>query len=219
MDGTFEERLAAVERALTDGDHDCTALAERAATADRVAQLEADVEELTDRVAELEAAIQALRGYVGNVRSVNGDVEARAEAALSKAETARRLAEETGTSGGEAATPQEAGSTATTPGPDHRGGEDRCDRCNAPLYPREDAAGTEGDTTVNRRSDQPRAWDGDDTGKVITDDESRLEALGGTDVDASGERAAGFRTGETDGGQEGAGDSDSGLLGLIRDAV
>jgi hypothetical protein len=38
------------------------------------------------RVAELEAATQALRGYVGNVRSVNERVEERADAALARAE-------------------------------------------------------------------------------------------------------------------------------------
>lgn len=92
MDETFEERLAAVERALTDGDHDCSSLAEGAATAERVTALEAEMEELTDRVAELEASTQALRGYVGNVRSVNEEVEQRADTALEKAETAHRIA-------------------------------------------------------------------------------------------------------------------------------
>lgn len=45
----------------------------------RVADLEATVE-------ELEAGVQAVRGYAGNVRAVNRDVERRASAALAKAE-------------------------------------------------------------------------------------------------------------------------------------
>lgn len=78
----LRERVEAVERALTDGDGDLSALAEGAATAERVAELEATVEDLRDDVAELDAATQALRGYVGSVRSVNEDVERRAEAAV-----------------------------------------------------------------------------------------------------------------------------------------
>jgi hypothetical protein len=135
MDGTLEERLAAVERVVTDGDHDCAALAEGAATADRVAELESDIEELTDRVAELEAATQALRGYVGNVRSVNDEVEQRADTALETARAARRAVEGTG--------PQEdsgdpAGADTDDPGPtdgtrrsDSPGGY--CDNCDRPL--------------------------------------------------------------------------------------
>lgn len=118
MDETFEDRLAAVERALTDGDHDCSALTEGAATADRVTDLEADIEELTDRVAELEAATQALRGYVGNVRSVNDEVEQRADKALAKAETAHQIAT--------------AGDTPDT-STDQNTRVQRCERCDRPV--------------------------------------------------------------------------------------
>jgi len=83
----LEERVAAVERALTDGEGDLTALAEGAATADRVRQLESTVEDLEEDVAEVEAATQALRGYVGNVRSVNESVEEQADAALAAVES------------------------------------------------------------------------------------------------------------------------------------
>ena len=88
MDDPLDERLAAVERALTDGDHDLTDLAAASETTARLDALEDELETLDDRVAELEAATQALRGYVGNVRSVNEDVEQRAALALDKAETA-----------------------------------------------------------------------------------------------------------------------------------
>lgn len=88
MDETLEERLAAVERALTDGDHDLTELTAAGETAQRLDDLAADVAELDERIAELEAATQALRGYVGNVRAVNEEVEQRADLALETAEAA-----------------------------------------------------------------------------------------------------------------------------------
>jgi len=83
----LEKRIAALERAITEDEGERVALADGAATAERVEALEARLDDLTDRVAELEAATQALRGYVGNVRSVNREVEQRADAALAKAES------------------------------------------------------------------------------------------------------------------------------------
>jgi hypothetical protein len=92
MDGTIEDRLAAVERALTDDDHDLSALAADGETADRLQTVEDDLETLRDTVAELEAATQALRGYVGNVRAVNEEVRERADLALETAERAEEAA-------------------------------------------------------------------------------------------------------------------------------
>ena len=86
MDDALRERVEALERAVTDGEHDLSAVADEAAALDRLETLESDVADLADRIEELEAATQALRGYVGNVRSVNRDVERRADAALAKAE-------------------------------------------------------------------------------------------------------------------------------------
>lgn len=83
----LETRIEALERAVTEGDHDLSELAAEGETRDRLAAAEADLGDLADRVAELEAATQALRGYVGNVRAVNRDVEKRADAALAKAES------------------------------------------------------------------------------------------------------------------------------------
>jgi TolA-binding protein len=145
MDGTTEERLAAVERALTGGDHDLEALAEGAATADRVADLESEVEELTDRIAELEAATQALRGYVGNVRSVNEEVEQRADRALEAAREARRAVGDPEQSGrdvtGEAPATGHRGPGVddATPAADARGGY--CEHCDRPI---EEASGEAG---------------------------------------------------------------------------
>ena len=79
---SLTERVSAVERAVTDG---AATLPEASTVADiesTVSSLEAQLADLEDRTAELEAATQALRGYVGNVRSVNTDVEQRADAAL-----------------------------------------------------------------------------------------------------------------------------------------
>lgn len=83
----IERRLAAVERALTDGHDpdDLAALRDGAALADRVEDLEAATAELERRADDLDAAVQALRGYVGNVRHVNRRVERRADAALAAA--------------------------------------------------------------------------------------------------------------------------------------
>ena len=82
----LEARIEALERAVTDGDHDLSELATAGETGERLATVETELEALADRVAELEAATQALRGYVGNVRSVNEDVEQRADAALAATE-------------------------------------------------------------------------------------------------------------------------------------
>lgn len=83
---TIQRRLSAVERAV-DGDAPAPERADedRESLAARIETLEADV-------AELEAGLQAVRGYVGNVRSVNEDVERRADAALAKAESAETAA-------------------------------------------------------------------------------------------------------------------------------
>ena len=86
-DAALESRLAAVERALTDGETDVDGLPDAAALAARVDELESTVERLDDRVAELEAATRALRGYVGGVRAVNESVERRTDAALAAVES------------------------------------------------------------------------------------------------------------------------------------
>jgi len=86
MSENLADRLDAVERALTDGDADLTDVRERAALSGDVDRLETRVEELEAQVEELDAALEAVRGYAGNVRAVNREVERRASAALAKAE-------------------------------------------------------------------------------------------------------------------------------------
>lgn len=87
---TLAERLQTVERAVSDGETDLPNAATLGKVESRVEALEERLEEIDDRTVELEAATQALRGYVGNVRSVNEDVEQRADAALAATDRLER---------------------------------------------------------------------------------------------------------------------------------
>lgn len=81
-DPDLDERLRAVERALTDEDVAPADLSDAAAREQRLDRLETTVEDLEGRLAEAEAGVEAVRGYVGSVRAVNREVERRADAAL-----------------------------------------------------------------------------------------------------------------------------------------
>lgn len=87
---TLAERVRTVERAVTDGDHTFPAVDNIAELTERIDALEQQIAELDDRATELEGATQALRGYVGNVRSVNERVEQRADTALAATERLER---------------------------------------------------------------------------------------------------------------------------------
>lgn len=86
MSDDVEERLDAVERALTGSDADLPSLAADARVADRVDAAEERLDAVDERIEELDAAIQAVQGYVGNVESVNEAVERRANAAVAGVE-------------------------------------------------------------------------------------------------------------------------------------
>jgi hypothetical protein len=126
MDDTLERRIEALERAVTDDEHDLSALATAGETAERLDALDSRLESIEDRVAELEAATQAVRGYVGNVRSVNRDIEQRADAALARVESLEAAVADESDSSATATSPtssadhrEEAdagGATASTPG-------------------------------------------------------------------------------------------------------
>lgn len=75
----LHERIDTLERTLT-GSSESDDLPERLAA-------------LETQVAELEAAVQALRGYVGNVRHVNSEVERRVDTALAAVENEEKSAE------------------------------------------------------------------------------------------------------------------------------
>lgn len=85
------DRLAAVERRLTDADPDEGGLADVAAVEGRLSELEARADDLDARLGEVESGLQALRGYVGGVDAVDEAVERRADAALAKAEELEAL--------------------------------------------------------------------------------------------------------------------------------
>ena len=87
---TLAERVRTVERAVTDGDQTFPAVDDIAELTERIDALERELEELDERTADLEGATQALRGYVGNVRSVNERVEQRADTALAATERLER---------------------------------------------------------------------------------------------------------------------------------
>lgn len=194
MDATLEDRLAALERAVTDTDHDCSALAEGAATADRVSDIEAELGELADRVAELEAATQALRGYVGNVRSVNADVEQRADLALSKAQAAHRVidqhcSDETGSNLDSAIEQNEQDdSTLHSPAP-HEGqrptgtgpAQPRCRHCERPLD--DEQRGPSLGDSGREASESSSAGSPLDTLREPTDARNELRAEASTETD------------------------------------
>ena len=87
-DDRLEERLCAVERALTGTDDTVADLDDEASASAEREELSSRLDDLEARVEELEAATQALRGYVGSIRSVNQAVERRADLALAKASEA-----------------------------------------------------------------------------------------------------------------------------------
>lgn len=78
----FEQRLAAVERVVVDGDTAIDDLDEVATLADDVDRLESRIDAHDRRVADLEGKLDALDGFAGNVASVNDAVERQADAAV-----------------------------------------------------------------------------------------------------------------------------------------
>lgn len=122
----------------------------------RVADLEATVE-------ELEAGVQAVRGYAGNVRAVNRDVERRASAALAKAEA---LETAVGSASGDTAgRPHESGTTPSH----HEGDLSREPTVIADSGPdTADATGSDADDTADATgSDDDRNSDGTDTDQFV----------------------------------------------------
>jgi uncharacterized coiled-coil protein SlyX len=77
----LEARVAAVERALADGDATVAALSDAADVHDRLDDVEARLDALAERADALEATVQSLHGYVGELEHVNERVERRADAA------------------------------------------------------------------------------------------------------------------------------------------
>lgn len=86
MTDDLTRRLAAVERAVTDGETDLSGVADAADVTARLDAVEGRLDAIETRLDDLDATTQALRGYLGGVDGVAEDVERRADLALSKAE-------------------------------------------------------------------------------------------------------------------------------------
>lgn len=83
---TVEERLEAVERALTDEDLSVAAVADEAGREKRLRSVEERLDDVEASLEDAEAAVEALRGYVGEIRHVNEEVERTANAAVAAVE-------------------------------------------------------------------------------------------------------------------------------------
>ncbi len=84
----LSERLASVERRLTDAD-DGT-VGDIGAVEGRLAELEERADGIETRVERLESGLQATRGLLGGVDAVDESIERRADLALAKAEEIER---------------------------------------------------------------------------------------------------------------------------------
>ncbi len=183
MEEDLETRIDALERAITDGDGDFAEIRVAAETGAQLDRLETDLEELQDRVCELEAATQALRGYVGNVRAVNEDVESRADAALAKAETIE--------------------AALSAPGSDDDSGTGSPDDSAPPDRRRTRPPETGGTTADTAQTDGTRLQgDGGDSGREGTGHRSST-APGGCDRQSAGSTGADGRPTETSVGDGG----------------
>ena len=89
----LEQRLSAVERVVVDGDVALDELATLASLSETVSTLETRLEEHERRLADLEAAVQSIEGYVGNVESINDDVERQAATAVATVDRLERRME------------------------------------------------------------------------------------------------------------------------------
>jgi len=208
MDETIEERLAAVERALTDGETDFSALAEAGDVAERVGALETRVEEHEQRLAELDAATQALRGYVGNVRAVNEEVRQQADRALELAQEHRDEGQTRGESATDKEPTLELGSEVKS-GPDDR-------RANQEGHAKRERD-RQTSTDKRQQTPDPTCPLCDDDGRTSTADE-RADERGASRHPVGRSDPT---TGMTDGGvvdhsDGGSGDADGGLGRWIR---
>jgi len=124
---TLERRLSAVERTITADENDFDQRQQAGELAQRVDQVESTLDAQQRRIEELEAATQALRGYVGNVRAVNSDVEQRADAAVAAVD---RLQDRLDGSDGDHRPPRPARGMASPDGGVRTGTDQRRDDCD-----------------------------------------------------------------------------------------
>jgi hypothetical protein len=120
-DDDLDERLRAVERAVTDGDTPVRELSESAAVHDRLDDLEAEIADLAERVDALDATVQSLHGYVGELEHVNDRVQRRADAARAAVE---RLEDEQSRPDRSGTPTDDARAPGSSPAASERGGGD-----------------------------------------------------------------------------------------------
>lgn len=77
-----EQRLAAVERTVVDGDHNLDTLSDAAAVVSRLENLESKIEGLEQRIAAVEGRSESIESYVGHIDTVNKTVEQRSDMAI-----------------------------------------------------------------------------------------------------------------------------------------
>lgn len=87
---SLDDRLRAVERALTNADQSVADVEDVATLTRQVETLTTQLETVEQRLDRLDAAVQAVRGYVGQQKAVNDDVERRADAALAAIDRVER---------------------------------------------------------------------------------------------------------------------------------
>ncbi|MDZ7747421.1 MAG: hypothetical protein U5K28_13325, partial [Halobacteriales archaeon] len=101
-DDTLHERLAAVERTLTDSETAPAALADEAMLQQRLVAVETRLDALEARLADTEGEVTAVRAHIGDARRVDEETERLAERALA---LARETADDTGPPTASQATP------------------------------------------------------------------------------------------------------------------
>lgn len=127
----FDERLRAVERAVTGTDSSVADVSDEATAAVEREELEARLDDVEARIEELEAATQAIRGYAGSIRAVNREVERRADLALARASNGQggdagaavadsNVSREASMNGASGEVPSEAALDAAVPSDSHR---------------------------------------------------------------------------------------------------
>jgi TolA-binding protein len=118
----LEARVAALERALTDGREGNVAdIPEGAAVEQRLDGVERRLADLEKRLEELDAGLQAVQGYIGEVEHVNREIERQAEAALAAVE---RLENDRGGSPAARSGGKPNTEPGAEPGTEHRQGPD-----------------------------------------------------------------------------------------------
>jgi len=78
----LEQRVEAVENAVTQGTTEFEDIKEIAELTAELESMGKKLEKIEQRLAAVEGATQSLEGYVGNVKSVNGETEKQADAAV-----------------------------------------------------------------------------------------------------------------------------------------